>query len=236
MHCAVWTWLCGRGQLSTRSCPGSWPRLRRTATAPGRRQWLRTVGIATPDSHGARIDSNRSVENRTTAHGACACTARCGLGCVAGANSRRASAQFVGRGSAARPPHLVGGCGFGPSVLQRTTLVTYGLRFHRPVEARTTAHRACECTAQYGLGCVAGANLRPAPAQVLDRGSAARPPHQVGGSGFVPSALPRPTPMARASCSNRSVENRTTAHGACACTARCGLGCMAGANSRRAPA
>ena len=59
---------------------------------------------------------------------------------MAGANSRCASVQFVGRGSAARPPHLVGCCGFGPSVLPRSTPVTYEPRAHRPVEIRTTAH------------------------------------------------------------------------------------------------
>ena len=141
-HRAVQTLLCGWGQLVTRSSSVRLPKLCRMATAPGRRLRLRTVGAL------------------------------------------------------------------------RSTAVAHGPRAHSPVEAQTTAHRARECTAQYRLGCVAGANLRPAPAQVLGRGSAARPPHQVGGSGFVPSALPRPTLMARSSCSNRSVENRTTAHGA----------------------
>ena len=167
---------------------------------------------STPVACGPR--SHRPVETRTTAYGARARTARCGLGCVAGAYSRRAPAQFVGRGSAAPPPHQVGGCGFGLSVLPRSTPVAHGPHAHRPVENRMTAHGARACTAQCGLGCVAGANSRRAPAQFLGRSSAARPPHQVGCSGFVPSALPRPTPMARAPCSNRSVENRTTAHGA----------------------
>jgi len=163
--------------------------------------------------------------------------ARCGLGCVAGANSRCASAQFVGRGSAARPPHLVGGCGFGPSVLPRSTPVTYEPRAHRPVENRTTAHGA-RTPALRGADLIVwlGPTRDALLPSSLAEASPVRPPHLVGGCGFVPSSLPRSTPMARAACSHCPVENRTTAHGALARTALCRLGCVAGANSRRAPA
>ena len=125
--------LRGRYSLARR------PRLGRTATESCRRLWLRAIGDTEFDPKARGPRAHRSVENQPTAHRARACTARCDLGC-GGANAGRGSPQLHGRGSAARPPHQVGGCGFEQSMIPRSAPVAGGPRAHRPVDNRTTAH------------------------------------------------------------------------------------------------
>ena len=79
------------------------------------------------------------------------------------------------------------------------------------------------------------ANSRQAPPQLHGHGSAAWPPHQVGGCGFKTSLSPRSTPVARDTRAHRPVDNRTTAHGAHVRTARCRLSCGARSSVIRWP-
>ena len=149
-------------------------------------------------------------------------------------NARRDSPQLHGRGSAARPPHQVGGCGFGQSIIPRSTPVAGGPRAHRPVDNRTTAHRASARSLSGEDLVVVRAKTRRAPFQLVGRGTAARPPHQVGGCGFELSVIPRSIPVARGPRAYRPVENRPSAHELSARALRGADLIVVRANSRRA--
>ena len=72
-------------------------------------------------------------------------------------NSRLAPAQVYGRGLAARPPHQVGGCGIGPSVIPCSTFAERGPRAYRPVKKTAVRPQSKRvCTARCGLDCGAG--------------------------------------------------------------------------------
>ena len=213
-----------RDALLPRSSAEAQPHGHRTRSAAA----ASNVGYAAFGSRGVGPRAHRPVENRPTAHGARTlhCAVRTWL-CVRD-NSRRAPPQLVGRGSAARPPHQVGGCGFASSVLPRSIPAARGPRAHRPVENRPTAHGARTRALRGADLVVVRANSRRAPPQSVGRGSAARPPHQVGGCGFGPSAMPRTIPGARPARSSPRGESADRPRSTSACTARCGLGCGAG--------
>ena len=89
------------------------------------------------------------------------------------ANSQRAPPHFVGHGSAARPPHQIGGCGFKPSVVPRSVPAARGPRAHRPVENWPTAHGARARTAHRELRLWSG----PTRDALLRSSMAEAPPH-----------------------------------------------------------
>ena len=104
------------------------------------------------------------------AHGGRVCVL-CGADLVVvRANSRRAPPKLVGRGSAARPPHYVGGCGFKPSAILRLTPVVRGPRAHRHVENRPTAHGARARALRSADLVAVRANSRRAPPKLHGHG------------------------------------------------------------------
>ena len=169
--------------------------------------------------------AHRPVEHQPTAHGARTHALRGADLVVMRDVSGRAPPRSVGRGSAARPPHQVGGCGFELSVLPHSMFLARGPRAHRPVESRPTAHGA-RARAPRGTDLVVVRdNSRRAPLQ----------PHQVGGCVFKPLVTPRLTPVTRGPRAHRPVEHRPTAHGAQARALRGADLVVVRANSRRAP-
>ena len=222
---------CGVCQLATRSSPALRPRPGRTATASGRRLRVRTVSITIFHSRGAwpaRSSPRRESDDcprRTRAH----CAVRTWLWC---GPTRDA---FLPSSSAEPRPHghrIRSAAAASKSMFYRVQLTWRAARaliapsrIGRPSTEHAHALRGADFL-------VVWANSRRAPPQLIDRGSAARPPHQVDGCGFGPSALQYFTPVARGPRAHPPVENRTTAHGARARIARCGLGC--GADQREA--
>ena len=129
-------------------------------------------------------------------------------------NSRRAPTQLVGHGSTARPSHQVGGCGFEPSIIPRSTFLACGPRAHRPVENRPTTH-GTRARALRGADLVfVRDNSRRAFPQPHGQISAVWSPHQVGGCGFKLPVILRLTFVAHGLRAHRPVTNRPTAHGA----------------------
>ena len=63
---------------------------------------------------------------------------------------------------------------------------------------------------------VFAANAQRAPPHAVGRGFSSSTPRQVAGGGFGTSCLPYSTPVVRSPCALRPVENRPTAHEACA--------------------
>ena len=201
-----------------------WQRLGRTATASGRRLGLRTIGDAVLDSQGARpaLSSPRGESDdrprSTRAH----CTVRVWLWCGPTRDAllprSLAEAQPHGHriGSAAAASHRWHCRVRSPRHAPRALIVPWGTG--RPPTEHTSALRSADLV-------VVRAISRRAPPKFVGRGSAARPPHQIGGCGIKPSELQIDSRGPRAHC---AVEYRTTAHGAHVRTVRCGLGCGAG--------
>ena len=153
------------------------------------------------------------MQNRPTAHGARARALRSADLVVVRDNSRRAPPRLVGHGSTARPSHQVGGCGFEPSIILRSTFLARSMHAHRPVENRPTTH-GTRARALRNLDLVVVRdNSQRAPPQPHGRGLTARPPHQLGGCGFALSTITRSIPAARGQRAHLPVKKQLTAHG-----------------------
>ena len=80
-----------------------------------------------------------------------------------------------------------------------------------------TGRPPTEHTRAGGLGVVVfAANAQRAPPHAVGRGFSSSTPRRVAGGGFGTSCLPYSAPVVRSPCALRPVENRPTAHEACA--------------------
>ena len=225
-RCRTWRG-CLRGHRATRSTPRRWPRLFFTDTASRRRLRLRNVVATVFDSRGARPRAlPRRTSRRPTEH-----VRAGGLGVVVfSANAwhahptllteallhrhraRSAAAASYRREHRVRLPWRAARARFAP------------WRTSRPPTEHTRAG---------GLGVVVfAANARRAPPHAVGRGFSSSTLRQVAGGGFGTSCLPYSTPVVRSPCALRPVENRPTAHGACA-RCRTWRGCLRGHRATR---
>ena len=111
--------------------------------------------------------AHRLVEHRPTSHGTRARALRGADLVVVRDNSRRAFSQLYGQGSAAWSPRQVGSRGFKLSVVLRLTPVAHGLRAHRPVNNRPTAHETRAHALRGADLVVVRDNSRRSPAQFV---------------------------------------------------------------------
>ena len=138
-----------------------------------------------------------------------------GLGVVVfAANAGRTPSHAVGRGSSSPTPRQIGGCGFEASQsLLRIPCRAARVRF----ATWRTGRMPTEHARTGGLGVdVFAANAGRTPSHAIGRGSSSPTPRLVGGCGFATLWPQVSNPMPCGPPALGPVENRLTAHGACA--------------------